>query len=347
MSPAGRAVGWLGNVGDAMSRKFVLLSPGTRVEDALIWSEGRGAAWGVVVEDGRVVGGVAVSDLAAAGMSRRGRRRRGGALRRARARSAARRRCEHDRDAGGSGRVADRRAPQDGRCWSRSSDRRRGRRPAGWGDLATRSDRGALARCLPRPRPDPRPRRSGVTRCRAVTFTRRRTPWRHRRSPSWWRPEASPRRPRLSSPPSCSVWSPELVYGFVYVRPTPGPSRGSERGQAVVTGAAQIGGVVGASEHEDGSTVTANTSEPSPRCRAFAARSSSDRSRPGPGREVLKCPAGPRSPARPRDAACGGRPRRSAPRAGPDAPGRTTPPRSTGRARSRARCRRCGTRRLR
>ena len=58
-------VGWLGNVGDAMSRKFVLLSPGTRVEDALIWSEGRGAAWGVVVEDGRVVGGVAVSDLAA------------------------------------------------------------------------------------------------------------------------------------------------------------------------------------------------------------------------------------------------------------------------------------------
>ena len=33
-------------------------------------------------------------------------------------------------------------------------------------------------------------------------------------------------------------------------------------GQAVVTGAAQIGGVVGASEHEDGSTVTANTSDP-------------------------------------------------------------------------------------
>jgi hypothetical protein len=29
-----------------------------------------------------------------------------------------------------------------------------------------------------------------------------------------------------------------------------------------VTCAAQIGGVVGASEHEDGSTVTANTSEP-------------------------------------------------------------------------------------
>ncbi|HEX5627208.1 MAG TPA: CBS domain-containing protein [Actinomycetota bacterium] len=57
--------GWLGNVGDAMSRKFVLLYPGTRVEDALIWSEGRGAAWGVVVDDGRVVGGVAVSDLAA------------------------------------------------------------------------------------------------------------------------------------------------------------------------------------------------------------------------------------------------------------------------------------------
>jgi CBS-domain-containing membrane protein len=59
------SVGWLGNVGDAMSRRFILLSPGTRVEDALIWSEGRGAAWGVVVEDGRVVGGVAVSDLAA------------------------------------------------------------------------------------------------------------------------------------------------------------------------------------------------------------------------------------------------------------------------------------------
>jgi CBS-domain-containing membrane protein len=58
-------VGWPGNVGDAMSRTFVLLSPGTRVEDALIWSEGRGAAWGVVVEDGRVVGGVAVSDLVA------------------------------------------------------------------------------------------------------------------------------------------------------------------------------------------------------------------------------------------------------------------------------------------
>lgn len=58
-------IGWLGNVGDAMSRKFVLLSPGTRVEDALIWSEGRGAAWGVVVEDGRVVGSVAISDLAA------------------------------------------------------------------------------------------------------------------------------------------------------------------------------------------------------------------------------------------------------------------------------------------
>lgn len=57
--------GWLGNVGDAMSRTFVLLYPGTRVEDALIWSEGRGAAWGVVVDDGRVVGGVAVSDLAA------------------------------------------------------------------------------------------------------------------------------------------------------------------------------------------------------------------------------------------------------------------------------------------
>lgn len=57
--------GRLGNVGDAMSRKFVLLYPGTRVEDALIWSEGRGAAWGVVVDDGRVVGGVAVSDLAA------------------------------------------------------------------------------------------------------------------------------------------------------------------------------------------------------------------------------------------------------------------------------------------
>jgi CBS-domain-containing membrane protein len=56
---------WLGTVGDAMSRKFVLLSPGTRVEDALIWSEGRGAAWGVVVKDGRVVGSVAVSDLAA------------------------------------------------------------------------------------------------------------------------------------------------------------------------------------------------------------------------------------------------------------------------------------------
>ena len=58
-------VGWPGNVGAAMSRKFVLLSPGTRVEDALIWSEGRGAAWGVVVEDGRVVGSVAVPDLAA------------------------------------------------------------------------------------------------------------------------------------------------------------------------------------------------------------------------------------------------------------------------------------------
>jgi CBS-domain-containing membrane protein len=58
-------VGWPGNVWDAMSRKFVLLSPGTRVEDALIWSEGRGAAWGVVVEDGRVVGSVAVPDLAA------------------------------------------------------------------------------------------------------------------------------------------------------------------------------------------------------------------------------------------------------------------------------------------
>lgn len=57
--------GWLGSVGDAMSRKFVLLSPGTRVEDALIWSEGRGAAWGVVVEEGRVVGSVTVSDLAA------------------------------------------------------------------------------------------------------------------------------------------------------------------------------------------------------------------------------------------------------------------------------------------
>jgi CBS-domain-containing membrane protein len=56
---------WLGNVGDAMSRKFILLSPGTRVEDALIWSEGRGAAWGVVVEDGQVVGSVKVSDLAA------------------------------------------------------------------------------------------------------------------------------------------------------------------------------------------------------------------------------------------------------------------------------------------
>jgi CBS-domain-containing membrane protein len=58
-------VGWLGNVCTAMSRKFVLLSPGTRVEDALIWLEGRGAAWGVVVEDGRVVGSVAVADLAA------------------------------------------------------------------------------------------------------------------------------------------------------------------------------------------------------------------------------------------------------------------------------------------
>lgn len=58
-------VGRLGNVCTAMSRKFVLLSPGTRVEDALIWSEGKGAVWGVVVEDGRVVGGVAVSDLAA------------------------------------------------------------------------------------------------------------------------------------------------------------------------------------------------------------------------------------------------------------------------------------------
>jgi CBS-domain-containing membrane protein len=61
----GETVGRLGNVGTAMSRKFVLLSPGTRIEDALIWSEGRGAAWGVVVEDGRVVGSVAVSDLAA------------------------------------------------------------------------------------------------------------------------------------------------------------------------------------------------------------------------------------------------------------------------------------------
>jgi CBS-domain-containing membrane protein len=58
-------VGWPGNAGDAMSRKFVLLSPSTRVEDALIWSEGRGAAWGVVVEDGRVIGSVAVPDLAA------------------------------------------------------------------------------------------------------------------------------------------------------------------------------------------------------------------------------------------------------------------------------------------
>jgi len=76
-------VGWLGNVGDAMSRKFVLLSPGTRVEDALIWSEGRGAAWGVVVEDGRVVGGVAVSDLAACWDVSARRRRRGGVLRRA------------------------------------------------------------------------------------------------------------------------------------------------------------------------------------------------------------------------------------------------------------------------
>lgn len=57
--------GWLGNVGKAMTRQFVLLSPGTRVEDALIWSEGRGAARGIVVEDGRVVGSVAVSDLAA------------------------------------------------------------------------------------------------------------------------------------------------------------------------------------------------------------------------------------------------------------------------------------------
>jgi CBS-domain-containing membrane protein len=58
-------VGWLGNVATGMSRKFVLLAPSTRVEDALIWSEGKGAAWGVVVEDGRVVGSVAVSDLAA------------------------------------------------------------------------------------------------------------------------------------------------------------------------------------------------------------------------------------------------------------------------------------------
>lgn len=62
--PPAEKVGWLGNIGDAMSRNFVLLSPGTRVEDALIWLEGRGAAWGVVVEDGRVVGGVSVSDLA-------------------------------------------------------------------------------------------------------------------------------------------------------------------------------------------------------------------------------------------------------------------------------------------
>jgi CBS-domain-containing membrane protein len=61
----GETIGWLGNVGDAMSRRFVLLSPGTRVEDALIWLEGRGAAWGVVVEDGRVLGSAAVSDLAA------------------------------------------------------------------------------------------------------------------------------------------------------------------------------------------------------------------------------------------------------------------------------------------
>lgn len=58
-------VGWLGNVATGMSRKFVLLAPSTRVEDALIWSEGKGAAWGIVVEDGRVVGSVAVSDLAA------------------------------------------------------------------------------------------------------------------------------------------------------------------------------------------------------------------------------------------------------------------------------------------
>jgi CBS-domain-containing membrane protein len=58
-------IGWLGNVGETTSRRFILLSPGTRVEDALIWSEGRGAAWGVVVDDGRVVGSVAVSDLAA------------------------------------------------------------------------------------------------------------------------------------------------------------------------------------------------------------------------------------------------------------------------------------------
>jgi CBS-domain-containing membrane protein len=58
-------IGWLGNVDTAMSRKFVLLAPGTRVEDALIWSEGKGAAWGVVVEDGRIVGSVAVPDLAA------------------------------------------------------------------------------------------------------------------------------------------------------------------------------------------------------------------------------------------------------------------------------------------
>jgi CBS-domain-containing membrane protein len=54
-----------GIVATAMSRKFVLLSPSTRVEDALIWSEGKGAAWGVVVEDGRIVGSVAVSDLSA------------------------------------------------------------------------------------------------------------------------------------------------------------------------------------------------------------------------------------------------------------------------------------------
>lgn len=60
-----RTIEWLGTVEGAMSSKLILLSPDTPVEDALVLLEGRDATWGVVVEAGHVVGGVAVSDLAA------------------------------------------------------------------------------------------------------------------------------------------------------------------------------------------------------------------------------------------------------------------------------------------
>ena len=233
--------GWLGKVGDVMSRKFVLLSPGTRVEDALIWSEGRGAAWGVVVEDGRVAGSVAVSELAASWDVS--------------ARAASAWWSAPARLGRGQLRVADvsRTGTLVGAAESLIVALHR-MDEAGADHLIVMEEDGRPAGVISR--------RDAIA---ALSPAACATP----AQPASLAGEA------YVSEPCAEHW-----FGSVLVsrREATQSSRGMDVGQAVATRAAQIGGVVGASEHEDGSTVTANTSEP---VTSLSANPNTDPSSPG------------------------------------------------------------------